>query len=60
MKPEHKEELLQIRKSITRMGHVMLADRLPMDINEVMEFLKPFEKIEKMIDKIIDNGSNRI
>lgn len=59
MKQEHKEELLQIRKAITRIGHEMLSERLPMEINEALEFLKPFAKIEKMIDKIIDNGSNR-
>jgi len=59
MKPKHKEELLQIRKSITRIGHEMLAERLPMEIDEVKKFSKPFAKIEKLIDKIIDNGSNR-
>lgn len=59
MTAKHKEELLQIRKAITRIGYEMLAELLPMEIDEVKKFSKPFAKIEKLIDKIIDNENNR-
>lgn len=47
------EELKQIRKRITEIGHEVLRERLPMEIDKVQEFSKPFAKIEKNIDKIL-------